>query len=212
MDWILWEGRFGEFLDGQMAEADGAHDRAHILRVVAAARRLAMEAGADLLVVVPAAWLHDCVVVAKDSPDRAKASMWAGETAVAFLADAGYPAQHLPAIQHAIAAHSFSAGIVPQTLEAQVVQDADRLDALGAIGIARCIMTGVHMGTALYHVEEPFPMTRVMDDRLYSVDHFYAKLLKLAEGMQTAVGQAEAQRRTQFMESYLAQLREEIGD
>ena len=75
---------------------------------------------------------------------------------------------------------------MPQTLEAQVVQDADRLDALGAIGIARCIMTGVHMGTALYHMEEPFPMTREMDDRLYSVDHFYVKLLKLAGSMQTA--------------------------
>ena len=79
----VWIGECGKggldrFLDGQMAEADGAHDRAHILRVVAAAKRLAVEAGAELAVVVPAAWLHDCVVVAKDSPDRAKASVWAG--------------------------------------------------------------------------------------------------------------------------------------
>jgi uncharacterized protein len=212
MDWTMWEGRFALFLDTQMAGADGAHDRAHILRVVTSAKRLAVAAGADLAVVVPAAWLHDCVVVAKDSPDRSRASVWAGETAVAYLADAGYPSKHLPAIEHAIAAHSFSAGIVPQTLEAQVVQDADRLDALGAIGIARCILTGAHMGISLYNVEEAFPEERMADDTLYSVDHFYVKLLKLAAGMQTAVGRAEAERRTQFMERYLAQLREEIEE
>jgi uncharacterized protein len=195
-----------------MATADGAHDRAHILRVVRTAKQLAQAAGAELAVVIPAAWLHDCVVVAKDAPERPLASAMAAETAVAFLRQAGYAPEHLATIHHAIAAHSFSAGIVPQTLEAQVVQDADRLDALGAIGIARCFITGVTMGIPLYNVAEPFPMTRTADDRLYSIDHFYVKLLKLAEGMQTAVGRAEAERRTEFMRTYLAQLRTEIGD
>ena len=212
MDWVIWERRFGEFLDAQMAGADGAHDRAHILRVVATAKRLAADAGAELAVVMPAAWLHDCVVVAKDSPDRIRASVWAGETAVSFLSHADYPTEYLPSIEHAIAAHSFSAGIVPQTLEAKVIQDADRLDALGAIGIARCIMTGAHMGIPLYNMAEPFPEGRTADDRLYSVDHFYMKLLHLAAEMQTAVGRAEAQRRTDFMKDYLAQLRSEISD
>jgi uncharacterized protein len=90
------------------------------------------------------------------------------------------------------------------------VQDADRLDALGAIGIARCFITGVNMDIPLYNLAEPFPEQRTADDRLYSIDHFYVKLLRLAEGMQTAVGRAEAQRRTEFMKMYLAQLRSEI--
>jgi uncharacterized protein len=210
MDWLMWEQRFAAFLDEQMATADGAHDRAHILRVIATAKRLAKAESAQLAVVIPAAWLHDCVVVAKDSPERHLASVRAGETAVSFLASAGYPPEYLPATQHAIAAHSFSANIEPQTLEARVVQDADRLDALGAIGIARCFITGVNMGIPLYHIEEPFPEQRTADDRLYSVDHFYVKLLRLAAGMQTAVGRAEAQRRTEFMKMYLTQLRSEI--
>ena len=211
MDWLLWEQRFGQFLDEQMVGADSAHDRAHILRVVASAKRLALAAGAEWAVVLPAAWLHDCVVVAKDSPDRSRASVWAGQAAVTFLSEADYPVGFLPAIEHAIAAHSFSAGIVPQTLEAKVVQDADRLDALGAIGIARCILTGAQMEIPLYHLDEPFPEKRTADDRLYSVDHFYVKLLKLAAGMQTAVGREEAERRTKFMREYLAQLRSEIS-
>ena len=100
-------------------------------------------------------------------------------------------------------------GVSPQP---KVVQDADRLDALGAIGIARCFITGVHLGLPLYHSQEPFPLTRLADDRLYSLDHFYVKLLRLVEGMQTAGGRAEAQRRTEFMERYLAELRREIGE
>ena len=211
MDWLKWEQQFAAFLDEQMATADSAHDRTHILRVVTMARQLALAEAAQLAVVIPAAWLHDCVIVAKDSPDRHLASQWAAETAVSFLARAGYPSEHLPAIQQAIAAHSFTAAIAPQTLEAKVVRDADRLDALGAIGIARCFVTGAHLGLPLYHSQEPFPLTRPADDRQYSLDHFYVKLLRLAEGMQTAAGRAEAQRRTEFMKRYLAELRREIG-
>ena len=112
--------------------ADPGHGPAHLERVVATALRLAAEEGARLEVVLPAAWLHDCVHVAKDSPDRARASRLAADHALRFLESAGYPAPLLPDIRHAIEAHSYSAGIAPRTIEAKVVQDADRLDALGA--------------------------------------------------------------------------------
>lgn len=211
MNWQKWEQQFAAFLDEQMATADSAHDRSHILRVVTMARHLAWAEGAQLAVVIPAAWLHDCVIVAKDLPDRHRASQRAAESAVSFLVGIGYPSEYLPAIHHAIAAHSFSANLAPQTMEAKIVQDADRLDALGAVGIARCFVTGANMGIPLYNLVEPFPLTRPADDRCYSLDHFYVKLLRLAEGMQTAAGRAEAQRRTEFMEMYLAELRREIG-
>src|SRR5689334_22695757 len=131
-DWPAWEAQFAQFIQ-RGAPADAAHDLEHIRRVVTNARTLAVQAPADLAVVLPAAWLHDCVNVAKGSPLRSQASVLAGRAAVQFLETIGYPAQHLPAIQHAIEAHSFSANITPQTREAQVVQDADRLDALGAV-------------------------------------------------------------------------------
>lgn len=210
MDWSPWERRFADFLDAAMHEADAAHDRAHIRRVVATARALAREEGAEQAVVVPAAWLHDCVVVSKDAEDRAQASTRAAERAAQFLQEAGYPPQWIPGIRHAIAAHSYSAGIPPETPEACVVQDADRLDALGAIGIARCFAVGGALGHALYDPADPFCADRTPDDGTYVVDHFYAKLFELPATMQTDAGRAEAERRVRFMKEYLRTLGEEI--
>jgi uncharacterized protein len=205
-----WEARCASFLE-RSAPADIAHDLEHTRRVVATARALAAAEGADLAVVIPAAWLHDCVAVPKDSPLRAQASTMAAEAAVAFLAAEGYPAHYLNAIGHAVAAHSFSAGIAPQTREAMVVQDADRLDSLGAIGLARCLMLGGAIGRRLYDPEEPFPAIRAPDDQRNTIDQFYVKLLRLADTMTTDAGRAEAQRRTRFLQQFLDQLRGEMS-
>lgn len=210
MDWNAWEIHFESFLTQETGESDVAHDLAHVRRVAANARRLAGVEGADLAVVIPAAWLHDCVTVPKDSLLRSSASRLAAEAAGIFLREAGYPAPAIPAIKHAIEAHSFTANLVPQTLEAQVVQDADRLDAIGAIGVARCLLLGGALGRPLYHPTEPFPLNRVPDERAYSLDHFYQKLLKLADEMKTPAGRAEARQRTVFMQQFLDQLKQEL--
>lgn len=204
-----WEPRFERFLAAQPG-ADPAHGLVHVRRVVAMAMRLAAAEGARAEIVLPAAWLHDCVQLAKDSPDRSRASRLAAECAIGFLSAAAYPPGCLPDIRHAIEAHSYSAGIAPRTLEARVVQDADRLDALGAIGIARCIAVGAVLGRPLYHASDPFCAVRDPDDGGASLDHFHAKLLKLAGTMQTDSGRREAERRTGFMRDYLEQLRSEI--
>jgi uncharacterized protein len=205
-----WQNQFETFLEMQMAD-DAAHDKAHIQRVVKSAIQLAEIEQADLNVVIPAAWLHDCVVVPKDSPQRSQASRLAAETAVSYLHSINYPKQYQTDIAHAIEAHSFSAGIPTRTIEAKVVQDADRLDAIGAIGIARCFMVGNAMGTAIYNEKDPFCSERQPNDRRFSVDHFYTKLFTLADTMKTDAGRAEAERRTQFMHDFLAQLGTEIG-
>lgn len=191
--------------------SDPAHDLAHIHRVVANARRLAAAEGADMAVVLPAAWLHDCVIVPKHSPQRSQASRLAAERAGRYLREAGYPPDLIPAIEHAIAAHSFSASIPPETLEASVVQDADRLDALGAIGIARTLMLGGVMGKPLYDPAEPLPERRQPDDRENVIDHFYVKLLTLAGRMHTAAGRREGERRTRLMRVYLEELGRELA-
>ena len=210
MDLALWEARCAAFVRERTA-GDAAHDHEHLRRVVANARSLAAAEAADLAVVLPAAWLHDCVTVPKDSPRRSLASRLAAEEAGCFLHDAGYPQALVPAVMHAVAAHSFTAGIAPETPEARVVQDADRLDALGAVGIARCLMLGATMGRPLYHAEQPFPVSRPADDAASSIDHFYTKLLRLAATMTTAAGRAEAERRTALMRSFLRELGREIG-
>lgn len=190
---------------------DAAHDLAHIRRVVANARSLAAAEHARLEIVLPAAWLHDCVTVPKDSPQRAAASRLAAAQAGTWLREWGWPEATLPDIAHAIEAHSFSAGLAPRTIEAKVVQDADRLDALGAVGLARCLMLGGEMGRPLYAAADPFCAQRAPDDRTACVDHFYAKLLTLEATMQTESGRKEAKRRTEYLRGFLAELRREIG-
>lgn len=208
--WDLHRASIEAFAHEAGQRADAAHDMAHLTRVVTTAQRLAREEGASLDVVMPAAWLHDCVHVPVTSRDRPRASVMAADDAVALLARLGYPGAHLDAVHHAIAAHSFSAKITPVTVEAKVVQDADRLDAIGAIGIARCLMLGGQLGRTLYDAADPFVEHRAPDDRASSLDHFYTKLLTLADTMQTASGRREAERRTVFMRGYLLQLRSEI--
>ena len=193
------------------AGGDAAHDLAHVQRVVGNARTLAATEGARLEIVLPAAWLHDCVTVPKDSPQRAAASRLAAAQAVKWLGEWGWAESLRPDIAHAIEAHSFTAGIPPKTIEAKVVQDADRLDALGAVGLARCLMLGGALGRPLYATDDPWCEQRAPDDRAACIDHFYTKLLKLEGTMQTGSGRHEAQRRTAFLRSFLAQLRHEAS-
>lgn len=206
-----WEKLFRRFLLDQ-GVADPAHGIDHVQRVVANALQLSEAEGARLEVVLPAAWLHDCVAASKDSPDRSTASKLAARAARDWLESEGYDPTCLDEIEHAIVAHSFSAGVRPRTIEAKVVQDADRLDSLGAIGIARCLMLGASLGRPLYDAEDPFCARREPDDAVASIDHFYTKLLRLSESMQTDSGRALAAMRTEFMLAYLQELAQEIDD
>ncbi len=204
-----WQPIFISLLSAHAA-TDAAHDLQHIRRVVTNARRLAAAEGADWQVVMPAAWLHDCVHVSKSSPHRKQASTLAAKQAVAWLEQHQWPHGRLDDIAHAIEAHSFSAGIEPRTLEAKVLQDADRLDALGAIGLARTLMLGAEMKREFYDAVDPFCRSREPDDSIFTLDHVYAKLLKLEGTMQTASGRAEAHGRTVFLRTFLDQFEAEI--
>jgi uncharacterized protein len=194
----------------QATAADAAHDLSHIKRVLKNTLYLSDIEQTNTWITVPAACLHDCVPVAKDSALRAQGSRLAAEAATGFLATISFPDELLDDVYHAIEAHSFSAGIEPRTAEARVVQDADRLDSLGAIGIARCLLVGGRLDRPLCAADDPFCDQRKPDDGQYTIDHFYAKLLKLPATMQTEAGRAEAERRAALMRRYLDDLRTEI--
>ncbi len=211
MDTAQWESVFEQHVAGIQA-ADAGHDIKHSKRVVKTAKQLAHEEQAELAIVLPAAWLHDCVQVAKDSPLRSKASKLAAVEAKKLLSDWGYPNDYLEAIAHAIEAHSFSANVPCKTLEAQVVQDADRMDALGAIGTVRTLLVGQSFGNPLLADNDPFCLERTPNDQTSVIDHFYTKLLKLKDSFQTQSARAEAQKRHDFMLSFLKQLAHETGD
>lgn len=190
--------------------SDGAHDLAHLLRVWHNAQRIAAVEGGELEVLAAAVLLHDCVAIDKTSSLRTRASALAAERAGTILTELGWDESHIAAVQHAVAAHSFSAGTVPITLEARVVQDADRLDAIGYIGIARCFYTAGRLGSVLYQVEDMRSEHRVLDDSRYALDHFRAKLLRLGENFQTATGSRLATERTQVIAAFLAGFEAEL--
>ena len=170
---------------------------------------LAAEEGADINIVLPAAFFHDCVNVPKNDPRRKEASRLSADAAVEYLKSVNYPAVYFDGIKHAITAHSFSANIPVETLEAKVVQDADRLDGLGAIGIARCFTVGALLQRPYYCDGDIMAEHRAADDQIYTVDHFFVKLFRTAETLQTAAARKEGQRRVLFMKDYLAQLQSE---
>lgn len=205
-----WLGPIRQSLSIEMASADPGHGLEHVERVVKNAIRIAGTLSVDYEVLLPATWFHDCVCVAKNSSLRSQASRLAAKRALGILEELGYPTDKLDQISHAIEAHSFSAGIQCQSVEAQVLQDADRLEALGAIGLARCLMTGGAMGQRLYHPDDPFPTTRELRDDQQSIDHFFTKLLKLPSTMQTRAGREIANQRKGFLVDFLKQLSLEI--
>lgn len=205
-----WETQFRTHISQIATAEDPAHDLLHFERVVKMAKTLCAEEGGNPEIVVPAAWLHDLVIVPKNDPRRSQASRLSADAAVSYLSKVGYPSLHLNAIAHAVACHSFSANITPETLEARIVQDADRLDGLGAIGLARCFATAGLMKRVFYSPDDPFCETRAPDDQIYTIDHFYKKLFKTAETLQTASGRREGERRVEIMRRYLSDLRMEI--
>src|SRR5450830_1597493 len=166
------------------SDSDGAHDSAHLHRVWANARALmaaAPEDKADALIVLAACYLHDLVNVPKTDPRRAQASRLSAVAACAALAASGFPADLLDGVAHA--------------MEARIVQDADRLDALGAVGLARLFYTAGRIGSSLAHGADPLALHRPLDDRSYALDHIVAKLAALPAMMQTAAGRALAHER-----------------
>jgi uncharacterized protein len=194
-----------------VASDDGAHDIGHVGRVFAGAMRIHASEGGDGEVLAAAVLLHDCVSVEKNSPLRAQASRLAAEKASDILAGLGWERQRIRACAHAILAHSFSAGVVPETVEARILQDADRLDAIGMIGVARLFYIGGRMGSRLYDPSDPRAETRALDDKQFAVDHFPAKLFKLADGFQTATGRAMAAERHRRLHLFRDLMLEEIG-
>lgn len=190
---------------------DGAHDFAHLQRVWHNARTLQGEESGDLEVLLAAVLLHDCVAVEKNSPLRSQASRMAADKASSVLAALNWPSEKIASVAHAIEAHSFSANVTPLTREAKIVQDADRLDSLGMLGVARTFYVAGRMGAALYDPHDPEAKQRDYDDTRFCLDHFQTKLLHLADGFQTCAGQRLAQVRHQRLKGFMEQFKEEIG-
>lgn len=189
---------------------DPGHDLEHCLRVAGWTLRCA-GAGADAHEAIAAALLHDIVNVPKNDPRRSQASVLSALEARRILPAYGFDDAAIDRIADAIEDHSYSRGAIPRTELGCALQDADRLEALGALGLFRTISTGTRMGARYFDSADPWAEARELDDLRFSIDHFFTKLLRLHETMRTEVGRAEARRRTEFLERTLEALESELG-
>ncbi|MCC2955324.1 HD domain-containing protein [Massilia sp. IC2-477] len=211
LDLATWRPRLAAMAAGASG-GDGAHDSAHLERVWRNAQALLEQhPEADALVVMAACYLHDLVNLPKNDPERDQASRRSAKLALHQLAWMNFPPEKLDAVAHAIEAHSFSANIPAESLEAKIVQDADRLDGLGAVGLARMFYIAGRMGSGLAHPEDPLGVQREFDDRSYALDHIMVKLAKLPGMMQTAGGRALAEERLARLLAFREEFAAESG-
>ncbi len=202
-------------VEPQLPAGELAHDRQHLLRVRDWAMRLAPEVGADRDLAGAAALVHDLVFVPKDSVDRQLGGERSAAAAPAVLAQAGYVEFEISQIADAVRTSSWSRGLAPNSPLGAVLQDADRLDAIGVFGLMRNLACAQHMAkpgrSAFCHPTDPLAKHgRALDDKAWATDHLFAKLLKLAEGMHTTSARAEAARRHAFLLAWLAELEREL--
>lgn len=192
-------------------DGDAAHDLAHLLRVGLWACRILGDV-ARVEEAIAAALLHDLINVPKNHPDRARASELSADAARPLLLDSGFSAAETEEICLAVRQHSFSRGERPVRPLAMALQDADRLEALGSIGIMRCYSTGVRLGTGYFDPSDPWAKARGLDDTKFSLDHFFVKLFKLPETMNTPAGREEAAMRLRPMQAFMDSLERELGE
>lgn len=214
-------------LSSKIPPADAGHDFSHIERVAKYALKLFSEEvraseNRQLTVdetdaILAAAFLHDCVPIAKNSPLRKESSRLASVKAAELLnaqrtstGERAWSRDWVSEISAAIHDHSFSSGRIPQSLLGECLQDADRLEALGAIGLFRTIATGVSMGTQLFDPLDPWAERRELDDKRFSIDHFFTKLFKLPASFRTSYGKREAQKRADYLRGFVDQLKSEL--
>lgn len=191
---------------------DPSHDFSHIERVLANAQTIARtEPLADLDVVVAAVLFHDLINYAKNDPRNKNSTEESAQKAEEILCKVKqYPLKKINAVKKCITKTSFSKGLKAQTLEQKIVQDADMLEATGAIAIMRTFTSGGIMKRALYNTNDPFLENREPDDFKYSLDLFYSRLLKVRDRMNTNKGKEIALERTRFLEIFLEEFAKEI--
>lgn len=201
-----------ELAKTQYSKDDPAHSFSHIQRVLLNAENIAQtEPQADFEVILPAILFHDVVNYAKNDPRNKYSTEESAEKAENILVKVKeYPKNKIEAVKECITRTSFSKGLPAKTIEQKILQDADMLEATGAIAIMRTFTTGGTMKRALYDTVDPLVTKREPNDFKYSLDLFYSRLLKVKDRMNTQRGKEIAVRRIQFLEKFIEELALEI--
>ncbi len=188
-----------EYVKNKMMNESTGHDWWHVYRVWKAAKIIAEKEDADMFVVELSALLHDIADHKFHNDDHSVGPRVATE----FLESLDVDSDLINKVCDVISSVSFSKGLVPKTIEAKVVQDADRLDALGAIGIARCFSYSGYVKRGIY--DPTVNLDNRTKEKDHAINHFYEKLLLLKDKMNTEFGKKMAEQRHEFIEQYLKQ-------
>ncbi|MDD2656449.1 MAG: HD domain-containing protein [Patescibacteria group bacterium] len=190
---------------------DPSHDFNHILRVLSNIESINKEEKADLDILIPAALFHDVVNYPKNDPKTKFAS---DESAIivkkVLESIKEYPRHKVAQVEYAVSVCSFNKGIIPNTLEAKILQDADGLEATGAISIMRTYASAGQMKINFYNQKDPFCKKRKPEALQYALDLFYQRLLKIKERCHTKKGKKIAERRTKFLLKFLKEFEQEL--
>ena len=190
--------------------ADPIHDFTHVQRVLVMAERIAEAEGADLEIVRAAALLHDISRDDEDSHQAGDHALLAADQARHLLREAGASPDFVEAVAHAIAAHRFRNEVEPETLEAKVLFDADKLDTIGAVGVARAFSYGSLMGQRLWG--EVSPDYEPGGDEGHTPHHeFHYKLRHIKGRMYTPTGRAIAEERHRYMVEFFGRMGDEVA-
>jgi len=190
---------------------DPSHDYFHSLRVLANAEQIAENEKADLEIVIPAALFHDIITYPKNDPRSKTAQHESALLAAEILMNISeFPQNKIEKVMNAIELCSFSKGITPNDLEAQILQDADGLEATGAISIMRTFCSTGQMNRPFYNADDPFCESREPADMEYAIDLFFTRLIKVSERMHTNYAMKIAENRTKFLRNFLEELRLEL--
>ena len=163
--------------------AEPAHDFEHVMRVYKNVEFLCRAENLNSELILTASLLHDIILYPKTGKNAKNSAKESADAAKTILEKIGYSNDEVRIITDAIADHGFSLGKTPKTIEGKILQDADRLDALGAVGIARMFAVAGSEGRRFYDPEDPFCESRIPDDNIWTFDHFYKKLLILEKTM-----------------------------
>ena len=190
----------------KLAKNDPAHDFQHVMRVYHNAEKICKKEKGNKELVLTAVLLHDLV----KSSNRKNSTNQSAKLSEKILKENSFSNNEISIICDAIREHSFSKGKVPSTLEGKILQDADRLDAIGAIGLARVFSFSGSNHRSFYDPNDPFSKNRTLNDGKWALDHFFKKLLLLEGKMNTKTGKILAVKRTKILKNFLKQIKNEI--
>lgn len=197
--------------ESERQDVDPAHDLSHCLRVALWTLRLG---GTELNVreAIAAALLHEAVSLPKAAHPGPDTNVLSGKLAREVLPGAAFRPKAVVTVSQAIEDHSYRAGAIPRSALGRAMQDAHRLDALGAFGVLRAATQGVQQGAAYLDIRDPWARQRPLNEKRFTIDHIIEQLEMLEQTMQTPAGRAEVQRRIVFIRLFLSKLGEEIGE